>query len=1309
MKRTLFLLLACVLSLGAAAQTIALRSADKAACVSSDINGLRATFSFASIEAQDVESQRGTFSWLSMPNTVVGGNEGDPQIPVVNELIAVPFGAQPSIRVTGYSTTDYRLSDYGIHTLVPRQPSLRKDLNPDEVPFVYNASAYQTRGLATAPRATVSVDGMMRGIQVGKMSIEPVSYDPVNNILRVFNDIEVEVSFDGADPQATEDMLVKTYSPYFDIVYNQMFNNRAVTDIYTSHPDLYTTPVKMIVITTSTYANNATFQSWVNWKKQKGIYTTVYTTATTGTSASNIKSFIRNKYSTDHPTFVVIVGDTGDVTYSLSSSTTSKVTDLYYSSTSDSDLYPEMFLSRMPVSSTTELTNLLNKIMTYEQYTMADPSYLSKVLLIAGADGTWNPRVGQPTIKYGLTNYFNTAHGYTNVYSYLSSYSNCYNNLSTGVGFANYTAHGDNTMWYNPQLTVSNVSSLTNNDKYFWAMGNCCLAANWGYNGTCFAEALLRAANKGAFGYIGSCPETYWYEDYYFAVGATNTFNSEPSYSATKTGSYDGMFMDDMYNTLNSVPFLGNLAVAYAHANSYTSSVSDKYYWEAYHCLGDGSVMPYHVKPTANHVNHASSLQTGATTFTVSADAGSYVGITVNNEIIGVAQVPSSGSVDVPITAQTSAGTAKVVVTRQQRQPYMQDITISGGSVPPTPTYYTVTASASPTAGGTVSGAGTYESGTTCTLTATPASGYSFSKWTRNGTQVSTNATYSFNVNANVAYVAVFTENTTPGPEPGTVTEVTIGSGSSTNAYLPTYSYYNYSLTEQIYTAAEIGQAGTITAVSFKVGNAKSTTRTVDLYLKHTTKTAFSSKTGWETLSSSNKVYSGSVTFNASGWTTITLSTPFEYNGTSNLIIGMDDNTGSYVSSSSNSPKFYVYSTSANRALRIYSDNTNYNPASPTSYSGSYVTSNNQVVLTMNGEGGGTPVVNTYTITATASPAVGGTVTGAGTYDEGATVTLRATAASGYEFVKWTKNGTQVSTNAIYSFAATANAAYVAVFEEEEVPTPSGEVTIGSGSSTNAYLPTYAYYKYSLTEQIYTAAEIGQAGTITAISFKVSNAKSATRTLSIYLKHTTKTAFTSKKGWEAVSSSNLVYSGSVTFNASGWTTITLDTPFVYNGTSNLLLAVDDNTGSYVSSSSNSPKFYVYSTGANRALRIYSDNTNYNPSSPSSYSGSYVTSNNQVMFTMGGKVVNNENAISESKSLVIYPNPVERNCNATIIIPEGMTHAQYEVFNSQGACIVRGYGNGNIELLCNERMTPGLYIVRVSDREGNVYFGKLVVR
>ena len=595
-----------------------------------------------------------------------------------------------------------------------------------------------------------------------------------------------------------------------------------------------------------------------------------------------------------------------------------------------------------------------------------------------------------------------------------------------------------------------------------------------------------------------------------------------------------------------------------------------------------------------------------------------------------------------------------------------------------------ITALAKPNAAGFVSGAGDYEYGSSCTLTATPFENYQFVKWTKDGITVSNDASYTFKVTEPSTYVALFCSIES--------SDVTIGSGISTNAYLPTYTYYKYSFTEQIYLADEIGEAGVITEVSFKVSNSKSATRNVDVYMKSTAKTDFSSKKDWEVFSLSDRVYSGDVTFNASDWTTITLSTPFVFDGESNLVIGVDDNTGSYVSSSSNSPKFYVYATGANRALRIYGDNTDYSPVAPGGYSGSYITSNDQLMFAMHSMGDD---INKYTVTAEADPEEAGVVTGAGTYEEGSTVILTATANEGYYFVNWTQDDVEVSTDPVYMFTVTADASYVANYDRIIVPSyditvatvsngtitvdktdaTAGEtvtltaipdmgcyfshwivyetgdinrmigvtddsfimpeahvtvaalfvsnsgsitttdITIGSGHSTNSYLPTYSYYKYSFTEQIYTAAEIGQAGTITAIAFKVSNSKSSTRNIDLYLQHTNKTVFTNRTNWEQLSSSNKVYSGEVTFNASGWTVITLNTPFVYDGTSNLLIGMDDNTGSYVSGSSNSPKFLVYATGASRAMRIYSDNTNYNPTSSTLYYGTTLTSSNQIQLTM----------------------------------------------------------------------------------------------
>ncbi len=154
--------------------------------------------------------------------------------------------------------------------------------------------------------------------------------------------------------------------------------------------------------------------------------------------------------------------------------------------------------------------------------------------------------------------------------------------------------------------------------------------------------------------------------------------------------------------------------------------------------------------------------------------------------------------------------------------------------------------------------------------------------------------------------------------------DVTIGSGNNTAEYLPTYNYYNYSLSEQIYLASEIGSAGTIRTISFRVSS-NASSRNMTIYLMHTNKANFTGKKDWVSVSSSNQVYSGAVSF-INGWTEITLDTPFEYNGTSNLILAVDDNSNSSAYYSSRM-YFYTYNSNNDRVLYYYSDNTNPNPS----------------------------------------------------------------------------------------------------------------------------------------------------------------------------------------------------------------------------------------------------------------------------------------------------------------------------------------------------------------------------------------------
>jgi hypothetical protein len=83
-----------------------------------------------------------------------------------------------------------------------------------------------------------------------------------------------------------------------------------------------------------------------------------------------------------------------------------------------------------------------------------------------------------------------------------------------------------------------------------------------------------------------------------------------------------------------------------------------------------------------------------------------------------------------------------------------------------TSTQYSIAVSASPAAGGTVSGGGSVYEGASITVTATPNANYNFVKWTESGAQVSTSASYTFNATGNRTLVAVFESAAPPPPPP---------------------------------------------------------------------------------------------------------------------------------------------------------------------------------------------------------------------------------------------------------------------------------------------------------------------------------------------------------------------------------------------------------------------------------------------------------------------------------------------------------------------------------------------------------------
>ena len=244
-----------------------------------------------------------------------------------------------------------------------------------------------------------------------------------------------------------------------------------------------------------------------------------------------------------------------------------------------------------------------------------------------------------------------------------------------------------------------------------------------------------------------------------------------------------------------------------------------------------------------------------------------------------------------------------------------------------------------------------------------------------------------------------------------------------------------------------------------------------------------------------------------------------------------------------------------------------------------------------------------FGINATPNPAEGGTVSGGGAYAEGATCTLTATPAAGYTFINWTENGEVVSTEAEYSFTVTGARTLVANFAEG--------IYIGDGgNATSQYLPSYSFYDYSLTQQIYTPEEIGMAGTINSIAFKNTGAEK-TRIYNVYMLLTDKDAFESGTDWVVMSENDLVFEGQLTFEVGQWTTIELETPFYYDGISNLIVGVADVTGNY--SSSPHMACLVFEAPS-QAIRAYRDNSPYDITNPG-VNGTVLDVKNQIVLNM----------------------------------------------------------------------------------------------
>ena len=93
-------------------------------------------------------------------------------------------------------------------------------------------------------------------------------------------------------------------------------------------------------------------------------------------------------------------------------------------------------------------------------------------------------------------------------------------------------------------------------------------------------------------------------------------------------------------------------------------------------------------------------------------------------------------------------------------------------------------------------------------------------------------------------------------------------------------------------------------------------------------------------------------------------------------------------------------------------------------------------------------LVESFSVNLTASPVEGGSVSGGGQFDAGASCTAVATAAEGFNFVGWKKNGRLVSNAPSYSFVVSEATSLVAEFAEITSEGDFSNVTLNGAALT---------------------------------------------------------------------------------------------------------------------------------------------------------------------------------------------------------------------------------------------------------------------
>ncbi len=278
----------------------------------------------------------------------------------------------------------------GTFNIAPLQNIWTQELKPtnsEPNPEIYNSDRRW-------PEQIVQFTGVksFNGRQIAHFVITPLQYNPVSGKLYFIS--EIQIAYSSATPQ-TEPVKPRSdsYTASLDFVFGNLNKNTESSpsaDIFiNSESVLFEGKDTYIIIAPQKFAS--ALQPLADWKTQKGIPTIIRTLESikkeyhSGVDlAEKIRNFIRWSYENRGTKYVLLAGDvefvpsrnitTGGFTFAtdyyfadLDGTWNADQDDIFGEAVDDLDGYPEVYVSRIPVRNTTDISRFITKLFRYEK------------------------------------------------------------------------------------------------------------------------------------------------------------------------------------------------------------------------------------------------------------------------------------------------------------------------------------------------------------------------------------------------------------------------------------------------------------------------------------------------------------------------------------------------------------------------------------------------------------------------------------------------------------------------------------------------------------------------------------------------------------------------------------------------------------------------------------------------------------------------------------------------------------------------------------------------------------------------------